>query len=188
MPLHAAGIYNKGEEDCCSDYVVSSYTPTLTALLHAQKSAPSLYPKESEMVLVSAQQSHSRMVPVLLNVEEEMTQVAAASEKAGLSINIDSTPDATVANVRNTLKTANFAHIACHGIQDPGNPLTSGFCLSDGRLQVIQLMTLKPKNAFFAFLSACETAKGDENQPDQMVHLAAAMLFVGFRSVVATMW
>lgn len=37
-------------------------------------------------------------------------------------------------------------------------------------------------------LSACETATGDSEQPDQAVHLAAAMLFVGFRSVIATMW
>jgi CHAT domain-containing protein len=188
MPLHAAGIYSKGEEDCCSDYVVSSYTPTLTALLHAQKSAPSLHPRDSGMVLVSAQQPNSRMLPALLNVEEEMRQVAAASEQAGLSVNKDCTPNATVADVIDALKTANFAHIACHGIQDTNNPLSSGFRLSNMRLRVNQLMYLAPKHAFFAFLSACETAKGDKNQPDQMVHLAAAMLFVGFRSVVATMW
>jgi CHAT domain-containing protein len=40
----------------------------------------------------------------------------------------------------------------------------------------------------FAFLSACETAKGDRSQPDQAVHLAASLLFCGFRSVIATMW
>jgi CHAT domain-containing protein len=37
-------------------------------------------------------------------------------------------------------------------------------------------------------MSACETAKGDQKQPDQVVHLAAAMLFAGFQSVVGTMW
>jgi CHAT domain-containing protein len=49
-------------------------------------------------------------------------------------------------------------------------------------------MDLDLKDAFLAFLSACETAKGDKEQPDQTVDLAAAMLFVGFRSVIATMW
>jgi CHAT domain-containing protein len=39
-----------------------------------------------------------------------------------------------------------------------------------------------------AFLSACQTAMGDETTPDEMMHLAAALLFAGFRSVVATMW
>jgi hypothetical protein len=27
-----------------------------------------------------------------------------------------------------------------------------------------------------------------QNQPDQAIHLAAAMLFAGFKSVIATMW
>jgi CHAT domain-containing protein len=49
-------------------------------------------------------------------------------------------------------------------------------------------MELKLDYAFLAFLSACETAKGDNEQPDQAMHLAAAMLFSGFKSIVATMW
>ncbi|KAJ7123558.1 hypothetical protein C8R44DRAFT_784007, partial [Mycena epipterygia] len=39
-----------------------------------------------------------------------------------------------------------------------------------------------------AFLSACETAKGDDTVPDEAMHLAATLLFAGFRGVVATMW
>jgi hypothetical protein len=50
------------------------------------------------------------------------------------------------------------------------------------------LIELKLDDAFLAFLSACETAKGDKKQPDQAMHLAAAMLFSGFKSIVATMW
>jgi CHAT domain-containing protein len=49
-------------------------------------------------------------------------------------------------------------------------------------------MSLNLPNAFLAILSACETAKGDASQPDQSVHLAAAMLYIGFKSVVGTMW
>jgi hypothetical protein len=33
LPIHAAGMYNDGEPQCVSDYVVSSYTPTISALL-----------------------------------------------------------------------------------------------------------------------------------------------------------
>jgi hypothetical protein len=29
---------------------------------------------------------------------------------------------------------------------------------------------------------------GDENIPDEALHLAATLLFAGFQSVVATMW
>lgn len=49
-------------------------------------------------------------------------------------------------------------------------------------------MELDLSKAFLAVLSACETAKGDSTQPDQAVHLAAAMLFTGFSSVIATLW
>jgi hypothetical protein len=28
----------------------------------------------------------------------------------------------------------------------------------------------------------------EQSQPDQAIHLAAAMLFAGFKSVIATMW
>jgi CHAT domain-containing protein len=60
--------------------------------------------------------------------------------------------------------------------------------MSDELLTVSKLMALNLPNAFLAMLSACETAKGDAAQPDQVVHLAAAMLYVGFRSVVGTLW
>jgi CHAT domain-containing protein len=86
------------------------------------------------------------------------------------------------------MQTANIVHLACHGIQDSNNALDSGFCLRDGRLTIEQLMKLKLDDPLLAFLSACETAKGDEDQPDQVMHLAAAMMFLGFKSVVATMW
>jgi CHAT domain-containing protein len=68
------------------------------------------------------------------------------------------------------------------------NPLESHFVLRDGPLSIEALMKVELPNAVFAFLSACETAKGDRDQPDQAVHLAASMLFCGFRSVIATMW
>lgn len=63
-----------------------------------------------------------------------------------------------------------------------------GFVMRDQMLTVSQLMAINLPDAFMAFLSACETAKGDRHQPDQAIHLAATMLFVGFKSVVGTMW
>lgn len=79
-------------------------------------------------------------------------------------------------------------HLACHGVQDYGNPLDSGFMLRDAKLSIAQLMPLPLPHAFLAFLSACETAKGDHEYTGQAVHLAATMLFAGFKSVVGTMW
>jgi len=44
-------------------------------------------------------------------------------------------------------------------------------------------------NAEFAFLSACHSAGQSVTfAPDEALHLAAAMQFCGFRSVIGTMW
>lgn len=93
----------------------------------------------------------------------------------------------TAQSVLDRLPVAHILHLACYGHQDP-EPLQSHFALSDGPLTMSALMKINVPNAMTAFLSACETAKGDKDQPDQAVHLAASMLFCGFRSVVATMW
>jgi hypothetical protein len=37
-------------------------------------------------------------------------------------------------------------------------------------------------------LSACHTAVGDEETPDEVIHLAAGLQFSGFKSVVGTLW
>ena len=79
-------------------------------------------------------------------------------------------------------------HLAYHGHQILQNPLSSGFVMSDRMLTVKELVGLYLPRAFFAFLSACEIAKGDEKQLDQEIHSAATMLFAGFKSVIEAMW
>jgi CHAT domain-containing protein len=189
LPLHAAGIYGFGKKESCSDYVVSSYTPTLTALLRAQKSSPKFSKLDAKLSVVAATRAHDVNLPILWHVKDEIDHVQAAAQNARIAVD-DSCVEigATMTDATGALKYANLVHIACHGIQNPANALSSGFHLVDGTMTVSRLMELDLENAFFAFLSACETGKGDENQPDQTIHLAAAMLFVGFRSVVAIMW
>jgi CHAT domain-containing protein len=108
-----------------------------------------------------------------------------ASVSAAVVNDLDATP--TMRSLLDTLPSAHLLHLSCHGQQHP-NPLESSFALRDGKLTISSLMKLNLPNAMLAFLSACETAKGDKEQPDQAVHLAASMLFCGFRSVLATMW
>jgi CHAT domain-containing protein len=191
LPLHAAGIYDTSDAECCADYIVSSYTPTLNALLRAQKAGPNFHRYETKLGLVAAMEAWDIRLPILRYVEDEINLVQSVAES--MSISVDDSNSCignatTVARVSEVLRNTNLVHIACHGTQNTHNALSSGYCLSDGNLSVSRLMDLDLKDAFFAFLSACETAKGDKKQPDQTVHLAAAMLFVGFRSVVATMW
>ena len=60
--------------------------------------------------------------------------------------------------------------------------------LGNGNLKVSKIIQKRNTNASLAFLSACETAKGDKGSPDEAMHLAATMLFAGFCGVVGTMW
>jgi CHAT domain-containing protein len=82
---------------------------------------------------------------------------------------------------------AHVLHLACHGIH-ASDPLQSALVLQDGNLTIRDIMDLHLQNPVLAVLSACQTAKGDRNAPDQAIHLAASMLFCGFRSIIGTMW
>jgi CHAT domain-containing protein len=126
-------------------------------------------------------------LPIIPEVEDEVQTVNAIVMSTSATVANDTDAVPTVKTVLENVSTAHFLHLACHGQQHP-DPLQSSFALKDGPLTISALMGLNLPNAMLAYLSACETAKGDANQPDQVVHLAASMLFCGFRSVVATMW
>jgi CHAT domain-containing protein len=79
-------------------------------------------------------------------------------------------------------------HLACHGIQDTSDPLRSRFLFHKGKLDLSSIMQKNLPNADLAFLSACQTSTGQENLPNEVVHLAAGMLAAGYRRVVSTMW
>jgi CHAT domain-containing protein len=191
VPIHAAGVYSQSNPECCSDYVVSSYTPTLSALRRARMD---FVPMASQsLVLLAAAASDtvkSLDLSTLYNVRSEMNHVVRIAQATGLNdiLEYGQTSAAKVQEVTEALPRADIVHLACHGLQNARDPLDSGFCLGDGKLTISKLMDIKLDRAFLAFLSACETAKGDKEQPDQVIHLAAAMLFCGFRSIVATMW
>jgi len=95
---------------------------------------------------------------------------------------------ASVEVVASYLSDVSIAHFACHGKQDRSNPLSSGLKLEDGMLLVSRIMKEHMPNGALAFLSACETAMGDENLPDEAISLAGSLFFSGFRHVIATMW
>jgi CHAT domain-containing protein len=188
-PIHAAGVYDGSQQECCADYVVSSYTPTVAALLRAQQNAQAYTVPQLLVSLLAVARAQDAKLPTLHSVHAELDNVAEVCRKMSVAHQVRRNQESTTTmEVMLCLESANIVHIACHGVQHATDPLSSAFCLSDGSLTVSQLMKLDLTNAFFAFLGACETAKGDKQQPDQAIHLAATMLFIGFKSIVATMW
>jgi CHAT domain-containing protein len=96
--------------------------------------------------------------------------------------------DATVSTVLNAMEEYSWVHLACHASQDVEDPTQSAFHLHDGDLMLAEITKKSFNNKGLAFLSACQTATGHEELPDEAVHLAAGMLMAGYPSVIATMW
>ncbi|KAJ7202337.1 CHAT domain-containing protein [Mycena pura] len=175
--------------DCTSDYVVSSYTPSLTALLDHPPYATAPFK------ITAIIQPETPGCDRLPGAREELKKIVERVPGHWLTALGDATP-ATVKSALLHLEDSQIMHFACHGTQDLEHPLDSGLILTDGRLKVSEIMrrpergnALDVKKAMsLAFLSACETAKGDMAVPDEAMHLAATLLFAGFRGVVATMW
>jgi CHAT domain-containing protein len=81
-----------------------------------------------------------------------------------------------------------WVHFACHGLQDPISGMQSAFVLHDGDLELAQIASKRLHHSGFAFLSVCHAASGLQNLPGEAMHLAAGLQFIGFASVIATMW
>ncbi|KAF7351946.1 hypothetical protein MVEN_01156600 [Mycena venus] len=128
----------------------------------------------------------------LPETKEELRMIEKNVPKEWLtSLGGPDAPAATVEIALPHLRESSIVHFACHGTQDLENPVDTGLLLADGRLKLSKLMwnsSHQGQNMRMAFLSACETAKGDPTVPDEAMHLASTMLFLGFRGVVATMW
>jgi CHAT domain-containing protein len=185
LPLHAAGIYEGNHRACAADYVVSSYTPSLSALLKAREDFTPVPRQELQALLFSEPSAPG--LSHIPGVSDEVQTVAGIVMSTSASVVNDVFAPSLVQSVLDQAPLTHILHLACHGHQHE-DPLKSCFALHDSRLTISALMDLKLPKAMLAYLSACETAKGDKKQPDQAVHLAASMLFCGFRSVVATMW
>ncbi|KAA1474124.1 hypothetical protein DENSPDRAFT_314359 [Dentipellis sp. KUC8613] len=182
LPLHAAGLYDTSTAAPGSkvfDYVTSSYTPTLTALLN------DLSKQEFRGLLAVSQPS----TPGQKALPETVNEVRAIEKRIGcFSLEWLNGPQATVSSVLNGMAEHSWIHLACHAVQRVDQSTKSAFCLDHGQLELSQIITKSLPFAELAFLSACQTASGDEKLSEEAVHLAAGMLLAGYQSVIATMW
>lgn len=189
LPLHAAGIYGEGEPSkSAMDFVVSSYTPTLQQLLkpgargnqHQYVSAGNPYPK----ILIVSQPNTPGMAAIP-NTQREAEVIQSVFPLSSKVLDGDK---AFVNVVLEGMTTHDWIHLACHGVQNTQDPTQSEFALYDGPLKLASLMNRDLPSAEVAVLAACQTATGDEKLAEEAVHLAAAMLNVGYKSVIGTMW
>ncbi|TFK31076.1 CHAT domain-containing protein, partial [Crucibulum laeve] len=183
LPIHAAGYYTQKFEDYASQYIVSSYTPTLSALLIPGRHFESKPTSTLEIEMMTVIQS--KTLP-FTEVELKIIE-SRVPRQCLITLGTPKSP-ASMEKVLSNLSTASIAHFACHARQDAANPLESALVLEDGDLKISRIMQHEMPNASLAFLCACETAMGADVLPDEAIHLGSTLLFAGFKSVVATMW
>lgn len=188
IPLHAAGLYFRREtEECLADYAVISYTPAYNSLNRARSLHPQNTLLASALDVLLVAEPDAPGLKCLPNSLAELAELRSLLPAASIVQPADGerwTAEAVYA----AIPRVSVLHLACHGQQDKVDALQSGFFIGDRKLTIQQIMRLKISNAQLAFLSACETAKGDTLQPDESINLATTMMFIGFPSVVATMW
>jgi hypothetical protein len=92
---------------------------------------------------------------------------------------------ATAANAMRALEGAALAHFACHGHFRSDNPLFSSLELADGNLTALELQRLRRPPSVIV-LSACNLALSDRRPGDELLGIAAALLGVGTRTIVAS--
>jgi CHAT domain-containing protein len=189
LPIHAAGRYHTTGAVCAADYLVSSYIPTLHSLTKARDIWAPIRRSDLTGLVICEESSHSRLSRYLPAAAEEVGIVRECFKSAHAQVlNMMSTHTTRVELLSLLGNTpAHVLHMACHAVQD-AEPLNSAIMLHDGQLTIEDIMQLNLPQATLAYLSACQTAKGDRNAPDQAVHIAASMLFCGFRSIIGTLW
>ncbi|KAI0035145.1 TPR-like protein, partial [Vararia minispora EC-137] len=202
LPLHAAGIYGVKGTTATKTFnvVVSSYTPSLSALLGRNEQ---LATDDAPSILVVSQPKTPGQsdlpftVPEARRVLEHFPSSTTCLEGA----------EATVEAVFDAMPRHDWVHLACHGLQDHHTPTGSAFFLHDGPLVLARLMGMSRSRTIpsrsrpnpshpcshagrggLAVLSACQTARGSDALPEEAVHLAAGMLAAGYGAVVGTLW
>ena len=184
LPLHAMGPIpsDDGELRYFLDLYTCSYTSSLSALIQSRTRDSGSRSLDRPSVLLVAQTD-----PSLPTVGGEIKVVQTLKDTEVTSLISGA---ATPAAVLDSFQHHRFVHFACHGTLEANKPFEAGFELhGEERLTLLKIVRADLPTAEFAFLSACHTAEVTEGSIiDEGLHLAAAVQYSGFRSVVGTMW
>ncbi|KAI9566935.1 TPR-like protein [Boletus coccyginus] len=190
LPIHGGGLYDTQHAQPghkVSDFVVSSYVPTLSILTLPPQSST---PPSSDLRLLTVRQPPSDGQGHLPGVATELTHIREViRDSPSAHATLVESSDGTVEEVLSLMKEADWVHFACHGTQDAASPTSSGLCLADRRrLKLRDIIAVSRPHGGLAFLSACQTAMGYEHLSDEAIHITAGMLFAGYGGVIGTMW
>ena len=182
LPLHAMGPIpsESGDLRYFSDLYITSYTPTLSALIASRKPD-------------SDTQTHA--LPILL-VAQPSSSPPGAWTDAQVIHNLDlqatslSPGNTRLTTVLDGLQRHRFACIAYNGELKTGRPFEASIQFPNGEyLTLLDFVRSHHPAGEFALLPGSHTAAlTEESIPDEALHLSAAVQYSGFRSVIGTLW
>ncbi|MEU5198589.1 CHAT domain-containing protein [Streptomyces scabiei] len=187
LPLHAAGYHSPSNGGrAVIDRVVSSYTPTLRALVEARSSRYDAGGGERTARMLTVAVPDPPGQSRLPNAEYELRLLEQLfpGDRGTLLTGASATRD----QVLDELRRHRWVHFICHGDQDLRDPSAGGLLLADGGRLTVTDLGRDEYRGDFACLSACKTATGGVTLPDEVITLAAALHFTGYRHVIATLW
>ncbi|KAJ7465373.1 TPR-like protein [Mycena galericulata] len=186
LPLHAAGLYSEDQPfgSRLSDFLISSYTPSLTALVQGYRPQSE---SQTKLQLLAVTQPLADGQSYIPGTQEELQYIKQHAKGKVPVLSLDNDM-ATIEKVQKGMKDSRWVHFACHGVQST-SPTESALLLAgSSRLTLSNIIQLSLPDADLAFLSACQTATGSQELQDESVHIAAGMLLAGYRGVIGTMW
>ncbi|WP_285605674.1 CHAT domain-containing protein, partial [Actinokineospora globicatena] len=185
LPLHMAGYHDTPAGDVpetVPDLVISSYTPTIRALIHARRQ------REAKACAPHVLAVATSYVPGTPYLPAAGPEVAELRDMFPTSVEVLVEAAATRDAVLAAIPRGTIAHFACHGVTDPVSPSSSGLVLADQRLTVLDLAGIRLDNAELVYLSACSTGTSAPTLADEAIHVATAFQVIGFRHVTAALW
>ncbi|MCA1707696.1 MAG: CHAT domain-containing protein, partial [Actinobacteria bacterium] len=181
VPLHAARLDGGGPQ-CryAIEEVAISYAPNAVSLGAARRSSVD-EAVDSVLVVDVPQGTGYSLVDSSLEA-----QIVATLFPQALYLYQD---DATKASVIGGLGKYSVVHLACHGVADLLDPLSSALRLGKGEsLTLADILARRLDDTRLVVLSACETAMPGVRVPNEAVGFPTGLLQAGAAGVVGSMW
>ncbi|KAI1385984.1 CHAT domain-containing protein [Hypoxylon trugodes] len=198
LPLHAAGYHRpnaQGRRNTAMDSVVSSYSPSVKALLHIRSTYASSDLPNPHFAANKALLNSMAVTPGgysdLRFAEEEAEGAYEILRPHITSLHIRTPMKDDIMGI---LKTFTIWHFAGHGEPCTSDPSKSALLLKDGEenpLTFTDLVSLKSQSTetWLAYLSACSTGDNPVTKlQNETVHLISACQLAGFRHAIGSLW
>ncbi|KAH8896963.1 hypothetical protein GQ53DRAFT_890565 [Thozetella sp. PMI_491] len=205
FPLHAAGHHAPGSTETVMDWVMSSYSSSVKAIVNGRRRAlghlarsRSDAPLHAILVAMDSTPglSGSGALPFAVG---EVNSVKGLCESMSMKVTNIQSLKRKKSELLSLLPGCAIFHFAGHGKTNDKDPSESCLLLNDWEEDPLTVGSLFEQNLcekapFLAYLSACSTGEiqGTEDRQevlmDDSIHLISACQIAGFRHVIGTLW